>query len=450
MRSPSATTLSRSLATFAATVLLALACSDNESGGTAGDDGGAGGSGASENAGEAGEASSSGGGAGETSGGGAGSDPGGMGGVSDSGATATAGASETAAAGAPTECATSTTTAQTTHANLLFVLDRSGSMQCNPPEGDEALNEICKTTPIKQDPTLPSKWEVTHAALREALDNLAELPNVSAGVTMFPEPDPTNVCLVSENPDIEIEPLTSSHLQDIEALLDGVEPGGETPIGGATILSYKYLSERLREGELFGNTFVVLLTDGAETCDGQQVLDQLVGTDVSNATLFNIRTFVIGAPGSEDGRGLLSQIAYEGLTAASADCDHSGDAENSGDCHFDMTTTEDFSTELSSTLEEISNQRAFTCEFDIPENPDGGGVDLKKVNVTFTQSSGDPLEIPQDDTHECEDGAEGWQYSEDLRSILLCGEICDTIKDDPDGSVDIVLGCPTIKIDEVT
>ena len=58
---------------------------------------------------------------------------------------------------------------------------------------------------------------------------------------------------------------------------------------------------------------MILLTDGSETC-APSVLAPLVDTDVPNARLFDIRTFVIGAPGSEQARRLLSRVAFEGGT----------------------------------------------------------------------------------------------------------------------------------------
>ena len=48
---------------------------------------------------------------------------------------------------------------------------------------------------------------------------------------------------------------------------------------------------------------MVLLTDGAETCDPNNT-DFLVQKALE-ANWFGIRTFVLGAPGSDDARGIL-------------------------------------------------------------------------------------------------------------------------------------------------
>jgi hypothetical protein len=346
-------------------------------------------------------------------------------------------------------CAATKQVAELTPANLLFVIDKSGSMNCNPPEGDEALNARCANFPVKEDPSLPSKWEVTNDALGNALDSLAENPNVSAGLMLFPVPEraPSGAsgraesCYVDGEADVEVGSLDTQGRGDLGDALGAVMPAGETPIVGATILGYKYLSDAIRAGDLAGNHFVVLLTDGAETCEPGQLSD-LVNRDVPNARLWNIRTFVIGAPGSEQARSLLSQIAWEGGTASSTNCSHGGATPDEGDCHFDMTESMDLAADLNAALQEISRTTVLSCEYDVPENPDGGGVDLNKVNVSFTPGGGDPETIAKTDG-DCA-AVEGWQYSGDYAKIVLCGETCTRVQADSRGEVNIELGCPTV------
>ena len=336
-------------------------------------------------------------------------------------------------------CAASTQVAELTPANLLFVIDKSGSMNCNPPEGDEDLNALCANFPRKEDPNLPSKWEVTRDALADALDTLAGQPNVRAGLSLFPE---NNACLVDDVPDVEVVELDSAGRSAIGDALDAVMPDGETPIAGATILSYKHLRAEILDQHIEGNTFVVLLTDGAETCKPAE-LPKLLDQDVPNARLWNIRTFVIGAPGSEQARSLLSQMAWEGGTASSSNCSRGSAQPDEGDCHFDMTESVDLAADLNAALQEISRTTILSCEYAVPENPDGGGVDLNKVNVTFTPGGGRQERIVKDDSDECA-AVDGWQYSSDYSKIVLCGEVCDRVQADAEGRVNIQLGCPTV------
>lgn len=394
-------------------------------------------------AGGSGNGGSEGGGAPNGEGGAAAQGKGGSGGslggsAGKGGSTSDAGAD---GEGGEQACATTRQEAKLAPANLLFVIDKSGSMNCNPPEGDSELNERCANFPVKEDPSLPSKWEVTTEALSNALDTLALQPNVRVGMSLFPR---DSSCSVDADPNVSVAALDSAQRSEIGDLLSDTTPAGETPIAGATILSYAHLSEALREGDLDGNIFVVLLTDGAETCKESE-LPKLLEEDVPNARLFNIRTFVIGAPGSESARSLLSRMAYAGGTASSSNCNRSDAEPDEGDCHFDMTTSVDFAADLNAALQEISRTKVLACEFEIPENPDGGGVDLNKVNVTFQPGGGEVEEIVKDTSAEC-DEANGWQYSEDRSKIVLCGEVCDRVQDDAEGQVRIVLGCPTIEV----
>jgi len=324
---------------------------------------------------------------------------------------------------------------------LLFVVDRSGSMNCNAPQ----YTELACTNPEKQVPGEPSKWEETQAALSGALESLVGAENVHVGLTVFPKPDAVEQCLVSAAPDVPIKKLTAAHKGAIDTFLTEVAPQGETPIAGASLTSYQYLADALVDEELKGNTFVVLFTDGQETCDVDgggaptDVYTSFVDQKVADATLFNIRTFVIGAPGSEGARASLSEIAFQGLTAADDSCSHGASNPETGDCHFDMTESSDFVGDLSLALSAITNDKALSCVYDIPAT----GVDLNKVNVTYTAEDSEAVDILRDDSEECEDGAQGWQYASDFTQIILCGDICDQVKEQ-DGVVRIVLGCPTM------
>jgi len=72
---------------------------------------------------------------------------------------------------------------------------------------------------------------------------------------------------------------------------------------------------------------------------------------------------------------------------------------------------------------------------------DGGGpVDPSKVNVQFTDSlTGDVDVIP-------ENGTNGWTYNNpnDPTAVILHGSACAELQNDPDGTLQVVLGCATI------
>ena len=326
-------------------------------------------------------------------------------------------------------CAGDSFTGDRLPANMLFVIDRSGSMNCNLPEDGQTTAE-CETFPQKEDVTKPSKWELTRTAIKNAIDLLGmNQGDSSVGVTMFPLSGSN--CGVKSIPDVQVATLDAVQNAGIDAFLDTVSPQGSTPLAGATILGYDYMHTSV---SATGNKFIVLLTDGAETCKPTE-LPKLLGVDVPAAQSVNIRTFVIGVPGSEDARALLSQMAFEGGTASNPSCVHDPAPPNVGDCHFDMTQTNDFSTDLAAALDQISGS-VLTCEFDIPS---GGGaeVDLGNVNVRVNGTI-----VPKDEA-DCATSAEGWQYAASNTKIVLCGQPCaDAVA--PNAEVSIVLGCPSV------
>ena len=327
-------------------------------------------------------------------------------------------------------CATSTVEAKRAPANILFIVDRSGSMSCNPPPTTDS--PTCEQFPVTADPMLPTKWSITRDALKAAI---AAMPATnSVGLTYF---NVDNDCAVQADPSVPVAQMGTAQQTLLETSLDGVQPEGLTPIVGGVTLGYHYL----HTNTFTGRKFLVLITDGAETCAPDQQND-FVATTVTNAALVGIRTFVIGAPGSEDARAFLSQIAWNGQTAKSATCTHAATPANVGDCHFDLTNAStNLATQLNAALDQISRE-ALGCEYDVP-SPSSGTLDYDLVNVIFTPSSGAPQTVKQDTSKPCQGGADGWQYSNDRKKIFLCGGACSAVKSDPNGNVSIALGCAT-------
>jgi hypothetical protein len=336
-------------------------------------------------------------------------------------------------------CATSTVQSQLLPANILFVLDRSGSMACNPPPTTESA--ACEAQPMRANPNMPSKWETTTAALLGAIKQLPA--TASVGLAYFSNND---TCGVNSTPSVAILPNVKAQQDAIEKSMMSVMPGGGTPIVGATILAYKHMHELALAGKIVGNEFVVLITDGAqsEMCanppactDAASCVDLLVNQQVPKAAGpgAGIRTFVIGVPGSEPARSVLSQIAKQGGTAKEG-CDPA-----QGNCHFDMTMVTDLGAALATTLTAISGQ-AISCELNVPQ-PMSGALDLTLVNVVYSPSDGSsPRVLPQDAHAPCDMGANGWQYADGNQKIKLCGQTCDIVRADASARVDVVLGCP--------
>ncbi|MEJ7732710.1 MAG: hypothetical protein WKG00_26355 [Polyangiaceae bacterium] len=67
----------------------------------------------------------------------------------------------------------------------------------------------------------------------------------------------------------------------------------------------------------------------------------------------------------------------------------------------------------------------------------GGKADLDAVNVTVTDGNGTKT-IAKDTSH-----FDGWDYLPGNESLQLYGAACETLKNDPQIKVEVVVGCET-------
>jgi hypothetical protein len=327
--------------------------------------------------------------------------------------------------------------------SILFVVDRSGSMECNAPPVQTVAN--CNSNVKRADPSRPSRWEITVDALNETFTGFAD-SHIALGLSLFSS---NGMCGVESKPEVALAPPRPAQLTALSAALDETAPAGGTPIVGGVITAYHHLHE---EAHAPGNRYVVLITDGEESCgtkgdptddaDIEAARKRLLETEVKKARDANIRTYVIGSPGSEGARGFLSELAFLGGTSRTAGCVHGDPAK--GNCHFDLSGEADFAKVLKDTLATIGG-KAFTCEFRVPTGKGEG------VNVQWTHPNGGATTCFRQDPAPCDDGANGWQFAkdaagkEDPSRVVLCGEACESVKAEPAAKVDIVLGCDVVR-----
>jgi len=340
-------------------------------------------------------------------------------------------------------------------------------MSCNTPV-DGQSSEQCETEPTRLFPDKPSKWEITVQALKESF-SLLEGSGAYAGLMFFSNDTICGVHSDLRQGGVPIDIVETTQNELLSNALDSQTPAGGTPLVGATILAYAHLHQEARGNcsdppcGASGNRFVVLITDGADSCpdplfdnvpcgpngNGVPCTQYLLETEVLKAGEANIRTFVIGAPGSETARGFLSDLAFRGGTAKNGgNCNHNDPIGSVGDCHFDMTNTQNFANDLGVALGDISGM-VLGCEFTVPMVAD---ADPEKVNVQYTLRGEDPMCIEQDESATCDEGAQGWQFvrnpdgSRNLNKVVLCGKYCSLVENNPSIQVDVILGCETIDI----
>ena len=238
-----------------------------------------------------------------------------------------------------------TGSACTKEQNILFLVDRSGSMQCNPPPTQESRR--CEVLPSRADMALPSKLEIVEDALSTAFNQLLPTmqnqPVTRAGLHYFSTDD---TCAVNTDPLVPVTPVSQPFLDQMRTAMRQLIPNGTTPIVNGLTSMYQYFGAQ----PLPGDKHIILVTDGADTCTGQQGIADLIQTGTPAAFSAGVRTWAIGAPGSENARNMLSRIAKAGGTAK-ANCTV-GNSPSSGDCHYDMTQG-DFAKSFAEALKQI-------------------------------------------------------------------------------------------------
>jgi hypothetical protein len=235
--------------------------------------------------------------------------------------------------------------------NILFLVDRSGSMMCNPPPTTESRR--CETFPTRADAAQPSKLEIVEDALSTAFNQLlptmANQPVTRAGLHYFSTDD---TCAVNTDPLVPVTQVTPPFLDQMRTAMKQLIPNGTTPIVNGLTSMYQYIGAQA----LPGDKHIILVTDGADTCTNQQGISELIQKGTPDALNAGVRTWVIGAPGSENARSMLSKIAKAGGTGK-ANCDV-GNTAATGNCHYDMTQG-DFATSFATALQQIL--AAVTC-----------------------------------------------------------------------------------------
>ena len=320
-------------------------------------------------------------------------------------------------------CAMTTATAEPLPATLLFQVDTSGSMNCPAiPSGPCAVD----------DPTADpndSRWDVFRARLSETLDALPD--STRAGFMHYP--DSSTSCAPTA-PDVPIDMLSTSRAL-IQTALINLVPESITPTHDGVRHGMAQLARSME-----ANRFLVLATDGAASvcmgCDAGCSFDdqdrdnEAMIRYVEDQARMGIPTYILGVPGSQSFRSILSRMATAGGTAR-AGCSDSGPRY----CHFDLTDASvDFSTGLREALGAIG-ESTLSCSYPIPPNPDGV-FDPLLVNVRLVNEAGVEEVIPQ--------GASGWSYSTDMLRIELSTSVCERARMVRGGRMDVLFGCPTI------
>jgi hypothetical protein len=334
--------------------------------------------------------------------------------ASSGGSVGTGGIGVGGGAGGSEVCVTTSEKAEPVPLDLIFVMDRSGSMATD------------------------GKWTATKSAL-SVFFNDPTSAGIGVGLVFFPTLKPfLSQCdvvaykildvPVGQLPDNAFN-LTNAMPQDAASFVGS--PTIEALTGAlmvATARQDAYPDHKVN---------VVLLTDGdPSVCENgvvvpvegpatQETIDDAADVAKSAVDYNGVRTYIIAVEGSYVDN--VDQIAAAGGTTAA----------------YDITKDIDL---FSAAMAEIRSS-ALACEFAIPPPPNDTELVPDEVNFTYTPGgTNTPVTLPRaNDLADCGDEP-GWYYDSNgaPTKILLCPASCGTVQNDSSAEVAVAFGCQSI------
>lgn len=303
------------------------------------------------------------------------------------------------------ECAGEEFKAEALPVDMYIMLDRSVSMA--EPLGGNAAG--------------PNKWQ----AVVEAIDGFVHSDSatgIGVGIQYFALPDDV-VCDANSyaTPAVPIGLLPDS-AGAISASITAEVPGGFTPTGPALQGAVNHMMAWAVDNPKRA-AVVVLATDGFPTeCDPTQLTDIEAIARQGAESSPRVLTFVVGI---EEGQANANRIAAAGGTGQAFFIDE-GDVR------------EQFLTAMLSIA-----STTLSCEFDMPEDPEGLVVDPNQVLVRYTPSATGVAEdiVKVDGLTQCTlNQGEGWYFEppSEPDKIKICPGTCSRFAA---GSVRTVIGC---------
>lgn len=308
---------------------------------------------------------------------------------SSSGATtAGEGSSSGAPIDEPVPCQVETTKITPVPPDLLFVLDKSGSMSMEKWDHDKN----------PQTPTV-TRWFSLHGVVKSVVNTFNK--TVNFGVKLYPKIDATSyidtgACIVNPGVEVEIAPMNAA------GVLAGI-PAADFPVLGGTPMetglkeAFTYL-QALDPGN---QRFALLIADGeiSKTCPGEVIFEALGA--VASAYQAGIPTYVVGIDVDPSTSDQLAALAEAG-----------GKPNPNGPELFYQTTNQ---LELQAAIQQIIDD-TLSCVIDV--NPEPSEPELFEVWLGKDQVPA-AADCAKDD---------GWVWTKPHAQIELCGAACLQLK----------------------
>ncbi|HEX8792817.1 MAG TPA: vWA domain-containing protein [Polyangiaceae bacterium] len=334
---------------------------------------------------------------------------------SSSGASYDGGAFGIGPGGTNSPCVSSVAQANLANADLVVMLDRSGSMG-DPNEGFS--------------PTL--KWTPVTAAL-ESFFMDPNSAGISASLQFFPQgTDLASVCSYAYATPLVALTSTSNPMPLVSAI-QATQPAGGTPTLPALQGAVAY-AQQVAAAHTLDKTVVVLATDGdpgfgingqfEEGCTNNDIPHVAAVAQAAFAGKPSIPTYVIGVgPDLQN----LDAIAAAGGTGQAV-----------------MVPVND-PTQTGQTFQAALNtirSASLPCQFSIPPAPAGQVINPYAINVILVNAKGTQSVLTY--SGDCSNTS-GWHYDNPMTptSVLLCSGACSSARGDAGGKVTLAFGCDT-------
>lgn len=321
--------------------------------------------------------------------------------------------------GTNSPCVSSTAQAALANADLVMMLDKSGSMG-DPNEGFAS--------------EMPLKWVPVTTALKGFLTDPGSA-GLSASLQFFPQPsngDLTTVCAYPYGtPLVALTPLTSP--TPLVSAIDATQPAGGTPTLPAMQGAIAY-AQQVAAMHPLDETVIVLATDGdpgfgvngqfEAGCTNNDIPHVAAAAQAAFAGTPSIPTYVIGVgPDLQN----LDAIASAGGTKQA------------------ITVPVNDPTQTGQAFQAALNairSASLPCRFAIPQPPSGETINPDAVNVILVDAQGHQNVLTY--SADCSN-PNGWHYDDPTgpMAVLLCGGACSSARGDASGKVTLAFGCTT-------